>query len=261
MSGSTPNRSPSRMAISVLCRPCSRGTPIPRSVANDSTAITSAARTRSAPGDATSATIRSSCPARSSLLCANLATGGPRLRYFVVPPPAMAIVLAARLTYGERATRYSWHSRSADERGTVTADPAGQELTIGERVDFTRAHLPATQRERYEQQLRQATEQARWTRATTARSARRSSDGGGRRGWRTAAGPPGSGRSAWPRRAAGTSCSPARAATSMRSSRSCSAEQAPLSDRAEPQHSLRWPRLSPKAKRWLAELYQIMAVT
>jgi hypothetical protein len=26
----------------------------------------------------------------------------------------------------------------------VTADPAGQELTIGERVDYTRARLPAT---------------------------------------------------------------------------------------------------------------------
>jgi hypothetical protein len=69
----------------------------------------------------------------------------------------------------------------------VTADPAGQELTIGER------HV-----------------------------------------WRTAAGPPGSSRSAWPRRAAGTSCSPAPAVTSTRSSRSCSAEQAPLPDRTEP---------------------------
>jgi hypothetical protein len=42
----------------------------------------------------------------------------------------------------------------------VTADPAGQELHIGERVDYTRAHLPATQRERYEQELREATERA-----------------------------------------------------------------------------------------------------
>ena len=42
----------------------------------------------------------------------------------------------------------------------MTADPAGQELTIGERVDYTRAHLPATQRERYEQELRESTEQA-----------------------------------------------------------------------------------------------------
>ena len=39
----------------------------------------------------------------------------------------------------------------------MTADPAGQELNIGERVDYTRAHLPATQRERYEQELREAT--------------------------------------------------------------------------------------------------------
>jgi plasmid stabilization system protein ParE len=42
----------------------------------------------------------------------------------------------------------------------VTADPAGQELNIGERVDYTRAHLPAAQRERYEQELRGATERA-----------------------------------------------------------------------------------------------------
>ena len=42
----------------------------------------------------------------------------------------------------------------------MTADPAGQELNIGERVDYTRAHLPTTQRERYEQELREATERA-----------------------------------------------------------------------------------------------------
>jgi plasmid stabilization system protein ParE len=41
----------------------------------------------------------------------------------------------------------------------VTAHPAGQELNIGERVNYTRAHLPA-QRERYEQELREATERA-----------------------------------------------------------------------------------------------------
>src|SRR5215203_1160822 len=32
-------------------------------------------------------------------------------------PPAMAIVLAARLTYGERATRYSCHTLAALTRG------------------------------------------------------------------------------------------------------------------------------------------------
>ena len=42
----------------------------------------------------------------------------------------------------------------------MTADPTGQELNIGERVDYTRAYLPAAQRERYEQKLREATEQA-----------------------------------------------------------------------------------------------------
>ena len=42
----------------------------------------------------------------------------------------------------------------------MTADPTGQELNIGERVTYTRAHLPATQRERYEQELREATERA-----------------------------------------------------------------------------------------------------
>ena len=40
----------------------------------------------------------------------------------------------------------------------MTADPAGQELNIGERVDYTREHLPATRRERYEHSLREATE-------------------------------------------------------------------------------------------------------
>ena len=42
----------------------------------------------------------------------------------------------------------------------MTADPTGQELNIGERVYYTRAHLPGTQRERYERELREATEQA-----------------------------------------------------------------------------------------------------
>ena len=42
----------------------------------------------------------------------------------------------------------------------MTADPAGQEPNIGERVDYTRAHLPAEQRERYEQALRAATKRA-----------------------------------------------------------------------------------------------------
>jgi hypothetical protein len=41
----------------------------------------------------------------------------------------------------------------------VTADPTGQELNIGERVNYTRAHLPV-QRKRYEQELREATERA-----------------------------------------------------------------------------------------------------
>src|SRR4029453_14619583 len=66
------------------------------------------------------------------LLCANLAPGGPPgFATSWCPPPAMAIVLAARLTYGERATRHFLHARSADERGTVTGDPAGQGLYIG----------------------------------------------------------------------------------------------------------------------------------
>ena len=49
--------------------------------------------------------------------------------------------------------------------------------------------------------------------------------------------------------------------TSTRSSRSCSAEQAPLPDRTEPRIAETAARLSPKAKRWLAELYQLLAVT
>jgi hypothetical protein len=55
LSGTT-RRSPSRIANSVLCKPCSNGSPVPRSVARPSAAITSAARTRSPPGDATSDT-------------------------------------------------------------------------------------------------------------------------------------------------------------------------------------------------------------
>jgi hypothetical protein len=42
----------------------------------------------------------------------------------------------------------------------VTADPTGQALTIGERVDYTRAHLPAEWRDPYETALREATTRA-----------------------------------------------------------------------------------------------------
>jgi uncharacterized protein DUF6247 len=42
----------------------------------------------------------------------------------------------------------------------VTTEPTGHEPTIGERVDYTRANLPAEQREAYEQALREATERA-----------------------------------------------------------------------------------------------------
>ena len=46
------------------------------------------------------------------------------------------------------------------ERGTVTADPTGHELNIGERIEYTREQLPSEQRELYEHALRQATERA-----------------------------------------------------------------------------------------------------
>jgi Family of unknown function (DUF6247) len=39
---------------------------------------------------------------------------------------------------------------------TVTAEPTGQVPTIAELVDYTRAHLPADQRDAYEQALRDA---------------------------------------------------------------------------------------------------------
>ena len=42
----------------------------------------------------------------------------------------------------------------------MTADPTRWEPNIGERVDYTRAHLPAELRELYEQALRAATEGA-----------------------------------------------------------------------------------------------------
>ena len=38
----------------------------------------------------------------------------------------------------------------------TTAEPTGQEPTIAERGDYTRAHLPAEQRDAYEQALRDA---------------------------------------------------------------------------------------------------------
>jgi len=40
--------------------------------------------------------------------------------------------------------------------GIVTAEPTGHEPTIAELVDYTRAHLPADQRDAYEQALRDA---------------------------------------------------------------------------------------------------------
>jgi len=39
-------------------------------------------------------------------------------------------------------------------------DPTGHSPTIGERVDYTRAHLPDKQRDSYERALREATEGA-----------------------------------------------------------------------------------------------------
>jgi hypothetical protein len=42
----------------------------------------------------------------------------------------------------------------------TTAEPTGHEPTIGERVAYTREHLPTDQRDRYEDALREATEQA-----------------------------------------------------------------------------------------------------
>jgi hypothetical protein len=42
----------------------------------------------------------------------------------------------------------------------VTAEPTGHEPSIGERVDYTRAQLPASQRQPYTDELREATEQA-----------------------------------------------------------------------------------------------------
>jgi hypothetical protein len=42
----------------------------------------------------------------------------------------------------------------------VTAKPSGREPTLGERIDYTREHLPAEWHDPYEQALRKATEQA-----------------------------------------------------------------------------------------------------
>jgi hypothetical protein len=42
----------------------------------------------------------------------------------------------------------------------TTAEPTGHEPTIGERVAYTREHLPAEERDLYEDALREATEQA-----------------------------------------------------------------------------------------------------
>ena len=42
----------------------------------------------------------------------------------------------------------------------MTAEPTGHEPTLAERVDYTRAHLPADWREAFGAALREATEQA-----------------------------------------------------------------------------------------------------
>ena len=42
----------------------------------------------------------------------------------------------------------------------MTAEPTGREPTIGERVDYTRSHLPPDERELYERELREATTRA-----------------------------------------------------------------------------------------------------
>ena len=42
----------------------------------------------------------------------------------------------------------------------MTAEPTGHEPTLAERVDYTRAHLPADWRQGYETALREATERA-----------------------------------------------------------------------------------------------------
>jgi hypothetical protein len=42
----------------------------------------------------------------------------------------------------------------------VAAEPTSHEPSIGERVDYARAQLPASQRQPYTDELRKATEQA-----------------------------------------------------------------------------------------------------
>jgi hypothetical protein len=42
----------------------------------------------------------------------------------------------------------------------VTAEPSGRELTLADRIAYTRAHLPDEWREGYEAALREATEKA-----------------------------------------------------------------------------------------------------
>lgn len=57
------------MAISVPCKPCSKGNPMPRSVARHAEAMTSAARTGSLPGDPFSVTQRRVRQPRSPMKC------------------------------------------------------------------------------------------------------------------------------------------------------------------------------------------------
>ena len=63
----------------------------------------------------------------------------------------------------------------------MTAEPTSHEPSIGERVDYTRAQPPASQRQPYTQELREATSR-RSPRVITARSATWSSGGTGRQG-------------------------------------------------------------------------------
>ena len=77
----------------------------------------------------------------------------------------------------------------------MTAEPSGHEQTIAERVDYTRAHLPADQLDAYDQALREAGRQVADAGDVTALS-EVVEQWWWRRGWSTAAVRAGSGSGA-----------------------------------------------------------------
>ena len=139
---SRPRRSASRIAISVLWRPCSNGNPMPRSVARQRAATSSADRTCRPPWEAAADTTRD-YPARQARPTARAASGAARAtgsanRSSTCRPARSATSGRARPSRGPRG------GRSAGPRpASVTAHrpdpdvgPVGGAGAVGARLDL-----------------------------------------------------------------------------------------------------------------------------